>query len=72
MGHQISSDDPLDQLPEIHRRLLELLAQDLAPELIAERLGVEVETISPMATVAAAKLARLSHPSSWHDVPEGP
>ena len=83
MGPTTSSDDhpaapalgvdgPIDQLPEIHRRLLELLAKDLAPDVVAEQLGVGVESISPMATVAAAKLARLADTSSPPDDPERP
>ena len=51
--------DHVDRLHASYRTVLELVAQDRAPEVIAERLGVDVDAVPALVALAEAKLARL-------------
>ena len=53
-------DDAASRLPNSYRVVLELVAEGRAPEVIAERLGVELEAVPALVELAQAKLARLT------------
>jgi DNA-directed RNA polymerase specialized sigma24 family protein len=46
----------LDELPEAYATALRLRDADLSDEVIAARLGIEVEGVGPLLRLAAAKL----------------
>lgn len=51
--------EAIRRLPSTYAAIIDLLDQGTSETGIAERLGVEPETIPPLVAVARAKLARL-------------
>lgn len=59
-------------LPDIHRRVLEWLAEGVDHDAIAGRLGVDRLTVAPLVVVAHRKLERLTSQPSPYSPEENP
>lgn len=60
--------DPLDRLPVPYAEALRLARAGVDPRTIAERLGVPIESLPTLFTLAEAKLARcMDRPGSGEE-----
>jgi DNA-directed RNA polymerase specialized sigma24 family protein len=51
--------EAITRLPATYAAVIEMLDEDASAETIAARLGIDPTAVSPLITVALAKLARL-------------